>query len=98
MTGLHRAAAVIAQVPAHLTFWGWYWLTWFGVAFLVPELYWVFVSARNTLSDNFWGWEDLNAAHPFDFADWTWLHYAFGVTLLIGLFWLFWHLIFGLWH
>jgi hypothetical protein len=82
----------------HVTPWGIYWLAWFFLGFLAPELYWVFVNARNTLSEDFWGWEDLNQAHPFDFADWTWLHYAFGIIFAIGLFWLFFHLIFGLWH
>jgi hypothetical protein len=80
-----------------MTAWGWYWLAWLFAGFGIPELYWIFVRARNTLSDTFWGWEHLDRAHPFDFAEWTPLHYTLGIIFAIGLFWLFWHLIFGLW-
>lgn len=83
---------------SHVTPWGWYWLSWFFVGFLAPELYWLQANFRNTLSEDFWGWESMDKAHPFDFAEWTWLHYSLGVIFAAGLFWLFWHLIFGIWH
>jgi hypothetical protein len=79
-----------------ITRWGWYWLLWFVLGFGIPEFWWLAVNARNTLSDNFWGAEDLNFAHPFDFADWTWLHFTLGGVFAIGLAWLFFHLIFGM--
>jgi hypothetical protein len=80
----------------HVTPWGMYWLTWFVLGFGGPEAYWLAVNTRNTLSGNFWGWEDLNLASPFDFSDWTWLHYTLGAIFAAGLTWLFFHLIFGL--
>jgi hypothetical protein len=81
----------------HITGWGWYWVSWIFVGFLAPELYWVFVNAKNTLSDKFWGFEGMDTKHPFDFAEWLPVHYAIGIVLLALFFWLLFHLIFGLW-
>lgn len=77
------------------TVFGWYWLAWF-IAFLIPEIYWIFVNAKNTLSDNFWAIEHMDKHHPFNFAEWTPLHWTFGIILLVFTIWLFWHLIFGM--
>jgi hypothetical protein len=82
----------------HITGWGWYWLTWMFVGFLAPELYAVFTNSYNTLSWQFWGLEKINFAHPFDFADWNWLHYTMGSLVLIFVVWLGGHIIFGIWH
>lgn len=77
------------------TLFGLYWLGWFA-AFLIPEIYWIIVNARNTLSDNWWAVEGIDTHHPFDFATWTPAHYVIGVVLLVFVVWLFLHLIFGL--
>lgn len=78
-----------------LTFWAWYWFVWFFGFFLIPELYWVFNGPGNTLSDNTWRFENLDMAHPFDFAEWTPVHWAFGVVFVLLVSWLFVHLVFG---
>jgi len=79
----------------HLNAWSWYWLIWV-LAFLIPELYWVFSNAANTLSDTVWALEDVNMGRPFDFGMWTDVHWTIAcvVWLLFG--WLSLHLPFGL--
>jgi hypothetical protein len=87
---------VYAQiVNTGLTFWACYWAVWFFGFFLVPELYWVAVNGNNTVSDNTWRFESLNRSHPFDFAIWTPVHWAFAIVFLIFAVWLFFHLVFG---
>lgn len=80
--------------PAHVTLWGWYWLAWIGM-FLAPELYWVFVNSANTLSDQVWGLERMDLAHPLDFAEWTLLHWAIAIVVWLLLAWLSVHMPFG---
>lgn len=80
-----------------LTGWGWYWVVWLFGGFLVPELYWIAVNAANTLSDKFWVFEGIDRKHPFDLSEWLPVHYVLAVILLVLFFWLFWHLVFGLW-
>ncbi len=82
----------------HVTGWGWYWLIWFFAGFGVPEAYGLLRNTQDTLSWQFWGIEHIDFAHPFDFAEWTWEHYLIGVVLLIGMTWLFWHLVVGIWR
>lgn len=65
---------------AHLTAWGWFWLAWILTA-LAVESYWLVVNTANTLSEEIWGAEQLNLAHPLDFADWSPLHWAIAVGL-----------------
>lgn len=77
-----------------VTAWGWYWLAILGLI-LGPELYWIAVNARNTISDQIWSLEQLTPAHPLDFATWTPLHWAIA-AIVWGLFaWLSVHLPFG---
>lgn len=79
----------------HLTWFSLYWLAWL-VAFLGPELYWVFTNPVNTLSDQVWSIEGLNMTQPFDFAMWSDTHWAVAI-LVWGLFlWLSLHFPFGL--
>lgn len=79
-----------------LTFWACYWLFWFAGVFLVPELYWAAENPDNTLSDNTWRFESLNHQHPFDFSQWTPVHWIFAIVYVVFLFRLGMHLIFGL--
>ena len=78
------------------TAFGWYWVAWIFIGFGVPEAYWLVRNHLNTLSDQFWGLEHLDLGHPFDFAEWTPLHYILGVVLITFFLWLFLHLTFGL--
>jgi hypothetical protein len=78
-----------------VTAWGWYWLGCLALI-LAPELYWVFVNARNTISENVWALERLNAAHPFDMAIWTPAHWVIALALWTLFGWLSVHLTFGL--
>lgn len=82
---------------ASITNWGWYWLAWLLAGFVVPELYTLFAKIpHGTLSNNVWLWEHVNFAHPFDFATWTWPHWALAF-ITWGLFgWLSLHFPFGL--
>jgi hypothetical protein len=79
----------------HVTPWGYYWL---AVAVLLagPEIYWAFVNSANTISDNVWAVEHVNLSHPFDFADWTWLHYTISAVVWSLFLWLSLHIPFGL--
>ncbi len=87
--------AISALGNSGLTFWAYYWFTWFFGLFLVPELYWVFNGSQNTLSDNTWRFESLDFKHPFDFAEWTPVHWVFGAVFLLLMLRLFFHLVFG---
>ena len=79
-----------------LTFWAYYWFIWFFGLFMVPELYWVVRNPANTVSDNTWRFESLDSRHPFDFAEWTPVHWAFAIVFVLFMSWLFLHLTFGL--
>lgn len=79
----------------HLTWFGWYWLGWL-LAFLGPELYWVFVNPANTLSDETWSVENLNSARPFDIAMWSDAHWAIALLVWFLFLWLSAHIPFGL--
>jgi hypothetical protein len=84
---------------SHITGWGYYWLFWAFLGFGLPEAYGLVFNTKDTLSWQFWGaLEHLNFGHPYDFSDWTWLHYLLGICLLIGMVWLFGHLVFGIWR
>ncbi len=84
-----------AAVPLHhVTAFGWYWLIIIA-AIAGPEIYWVIVNSANTISDNAWAVEQLNA-HPFDMSDWTWLHYMIAILLWSLFLWLSLHIPFGL--
>lgn len=80
--------------PAHVTAWGYFWLTWMFSAIAV-ELYWVFVDSANTLSDQVWGVEMIDLAHPLDFAEWSPLHYTIAIVLWLFFAWLSVHFPFG---
>jgi hypothetical protein len=82
----------------HISGWGWYWLIWFVGGFGIAEAFGLLFNARDTLSWQFWGLERINFGHPFDFADWTWLHYLLASILLVGLVWLGGHIILGIWR
>ena len=79
----------------HLSVWSWYWLAWI-LAFLIPELWWVFHRPLYTLSDTVWGAEKLDMAHPFDFGHWTPVHWGIFVLVFLLFAWLTLHLPFGL--
>lgn len=69
----------------HLNWFSLYWLGWL-MAFLVPEFWALFTNPANTLSEEVWSIESLNANQPFDFAMWTDTHWA--VALLVWMLWL----------
>lgn len=79
-----------------ITGWGWYWLFWSFIGFGVPEGYALATNTLNTLSWQIWGIEHENFAHPFDFADWTPIHWGLSIFFLLGFLWLFLHMTFGL--
>lgn len=76
-------------------FWALYWLAWFFVVFLVPELYWALVNSRYTVSEETWRFENLNPAQPFNFGHWTGVHWIFAVVYFAFMFSLGMHLVFG---
>ena len=78
-----------------LSLWSWYWLGWL-IAFLAPELVFVFTYPQGTLSDNVWAIEDVNLRHPFDFGNWTPVHWIIFLVLVVLFGWLLMHLPFGL--
>lgn len=96
-----KALAVAYTAAAHkfhLTGFGLYWMIWFFGGFGLPEAYGLIVNTQDTLSWQFWGLEQINFADPWDFSDWTWLHFLLGGMLVGGLFWLAGHLILGIWR
>jgi hypothetical protein len=81
-------------VFTRVTAWGWFWLAW-ALCALGTEAYWLAVNAANTLSEQIWGAERLDLAHPLDFAAWTPLHYVIAISLWLFFGWLSVHLAFG---
>ena len=79
----------------HLTWFSLYWLGWL-IAFIVPELYWVFTNSANTLSSEVWSIEGLNLAQPFDFPMWSATHWSVAVLVWLLFLWLSLHFPFGL--
>jgi hypothetical protein len=77
---------------------GWYWVIWFFGGFGVMELWGLIFNTQDTLSWQFWGLEQIDFRHPFDFAEWTPVHWVFGIVLLTFCLWLAAHLIFGIWR
>lgn len=78
-----------------LDWFSFYWLAWI-LAFLGPELYWLAVNSRNTLSENIWSIEALNKAQPFDFPMWTATHWIVALMVWSLFLWLSLHFPFGL--
>jgi hypothetical protein len=78
-----------------LTWFTWYWLAWL-LAFLVPELYWLFANPANTLSAEVWSFEGINLAQPFDFPMWTATHWSVAILVWLLFLWLSVHFPFGL--
>ncbi len=87
-------AAAHAVRHARVTGWGWFWLAWIMTGAAV-EIYWVSVASANTLSDQIWGAEGLDFAHPLDFASWLPLHWGIAITLWLLFGWLSVHFAFG---
>lgn len=81
-----------------ITGWGWYWIAWAALGFGVPEGYGLAVNTQDTLSWQWWGIEHIDFTHPFDFAEWTPVHWATGLVLLTFVIWLGGHLVFGIWR
>lgn len=81
-----------------ITGFGWYWIAWFFLGFGGPEAYGLIYNVQDTLSWQFWGLEHIDFQHPFDFAEWTWVHFLIGGMLVAGLLWLLGHLVLGIWH
>jgi hypothetical protein len=81
-----------------VTGWGWYWIAWFFGGFGIAEGVGLVKNTQDTLSWQFWGLEHIDFAHPFDFAEWTPVHWVLGLVLLAFTVWLGAHLIFGIWH
>lgn len=79
----------------HVTAWGIFWFAW-AMAGLFVELYWVMANSVNTLSNQVWGIERIDLKHPFDFAEWTPLHWLMAVALWTFFAWLSLHLPFGI--
>ena len=77
-----------------MNLWSAYYLGVFSL-FLGPELYWVFVNAKNTLSDQWWALEGLNHSHPY-FTQWTDVHWLVALMVWALFLWLSLHLPFGL--
>ncbi|MER6350687.1 hypothetical protein ABT186_02225 [Streptomyces sp. NPDC001634] len=75
-----------------MTGWRLYWLLWLIVGFCVPETYTLITNARNTLSWTVWDWFGVKEGVPL--SHWTFLH----ILLLLFMFWLFFHFVFGIWR
>ncbi len=76
--------------------WSWYWIAgWFGLGFLIPELYALATNPKNTLSYQIWHMEGIGlsglAQNP---ANWSFGHYMIFAMMV----WLFGHFVFGLWR
>lgn len=78
----------------HPTAWGWFWLGW-ALTALGVEAYWLAANAVNTLSEEVWGVEGIDLAHPLNFAEWTPLHWTLALSLWLFFGWLSVHLAFG---
>jgi len=78
-----------------VTYFGIYWIAWI-LAFLIPELYWVFKNSANTLSEEVWGLEKLSLSRPFDLGIWTWEHWVVTLVVWLLFLWLSLHFPFGL--
>lgn len=94
--GVAGPLAVVVPIArqAHVTPWGWFWLSWISVGVGV-ELYWLVMNAANTLSRQVWGLEDVNFQHPLEFAQWTPAHWSIAVVLWVFFGWLSVHFPFG---
>lgn len=79
----------------HLTAFSWYWLAWI-LAFLIPELFWVFTNPANTLSEEVWSLEKLNFYQPFDIGIWSSTHWAIAALVWALFLWLSLHIPFGM--
>lgn len=91
------AWTVLWAALGSLSDWGAYWACWLVAGFLVPELYGLAVNPAFTLSRNTWRLESVDAGHPFDFAAWTWPHWAVAVLVWGLAVWLSGHLPFEIW-
>ena len=80
-----------------LSDWGAYWLAWIFAGFLIPELYGLITNTADTLSRNTWAAEHLDFGHPFDFAEWSPLHWAVAIVVWGLAIWLSGHLPFAVW-
>lgn len=80
-----------------LSDWGAYWLAWIFAGFLIPELYGLIANTADTLSRNTWTAEHLDFGHPFDFAEWSPLHWAVAIVVWGLAIWLSGHLPFAVW-
>lgn len=78
----------------NITAWGYFWLFWILTGISV-EIYWVLANTANTLSEEIWGIEQIDLAHPLDFAEWTPLHILITVSLWLFFAWLSVHFPFG---
>jgi hypothetical protein len=83
---------------ASLSDWGAYWIAWVAAGFLIPELYGLAINPGYTLSRNTWVLEHLDFGHPFDFAEWSPLHWGVAVVVWGLAVWLSGHLPFALWR
>lgn len=77
---------------------GAYWLAWLLAGTLVPEVYGLIVNPAYTLSRNTWAAEHLDFGHPFDFAEWSPLHWVIAVLVWSLAVWLSGHLPFAIWR
>lgn len=59
------------------------------------EIYWLIVNTANTLSEEIWGAERIDFAHPLDFAAWTPLHWGLSLAFWLFFAWLSVHFPFG---
>jgi hypothetical protein len=82
------------RVVNSITPWGWFWISWMAVAVAV-EFYWVAVNTANTLSYQFWGAEQIDLAHPLNFAEWTPVHWIITAVIWVFFAWLSVHFPFG---
>lgn len=84
----------LVQPPFHVGFFTWYWAAWI-LAFLIPELWWVFRNSQGTLSWSVWDLESLNLSQPLDFQMWTDVHWIVSSLVWVLFAWLSIHLPFG---
>jgi hypothetical protein len=84
----------VSNPAIYVTAWGWFWLIWLMTA-VVVELYWVITNTAYTLSNQIWGLEQIDLAHPLRFATWTPGHWIISVCLWSLFLWLSIHMPFG---